>query len=67
MTKKHRPEPTEDEVKKRLKEFGRKHREKYSVLPDDKDEPDSYAVDEGSIPSLQDARRSNENRWIKLN
>ncbi len=42
MTKKHRPEPTEDEVKKRLKAFGCKHREKYPVPPVDENEPEGF-------------------------
>jgi hypothetical protein len=42
MTKKHTPEPTDEEVRKRLKEFGRKHREKYPVPPVDKNEPEGF-------------------------
>ncbi len=42
MTKNHRPEPTEDEVKKRLKEFGRKHRKEYPVPPVDENEPEGF-------------------------
>lgn len=42
MTKRHRPEPTEDEVKKRLKEFGLKHREKYPVPPVNESEPEGF-------------------------
>lgn len=40
MTKRYRPEPSIEEVKKRLKEFGRKHREQYPVPPVDESEPD---------------------------
>lgn len=42
MTKNHIPEPTDTEVKKRLKEFGRKHREKYPVPPVDENEPEGF-------------------------
>lgn len=42
MTKKHRPEPTDADVKKRLKEFGRKHREKFPVPPVDEREPEGF-------------------------
>ncbi|MFL0805571.1 MAG: hypothetical protein K6L81_17790 [Agarilytica sp.] len=42
MTKKYVPEPTEAEVKKRLKEFSRKHREKYPVPPIDENEPEGF-------------------------
>ena len=42
MTKKHRPEPTDADVKKRLKEFGRKHREQYPVPPVDENEPEGF-------------------------
>lgn len=42
MTKNHKPEPTDVEVKKRLKEFGRKHREKHPVPPVDENEPEGF-------------------------
>lgn len=42
MTKKHRPEPTDADVKKRLKEFGRKHREQYPTPPVDENEPEGF-------------------------
>lgn len=42
MTKKNKPEPTDAEVRKRLKEFGRKHRDKYPVPPVDKNEPEGF-------------------------
>lgn len=40
MTKTHKPEPTDTEVKKRLKEFGRKHRAQHPSPPVDENEPD---------------------------
>lgn len=40
MTKKYRPAPSLEEAKKRLKEFGRKHREQYPVPPIDPTEPE---------------------------
>lgn len=42
MTKKYKPEPTDAEVKKRLKEFGRKHREQHPVPPVDENEPEGF-------------------------
>lgn len=44
MTKNHKPEPTDAEVKKRLKEFGRKHREQYPVPPVDENEQEGFLV-----------------------
>ncbi len=40
MTKKYKLEPSLEEAKKRLKEFGRKHRKKYPVPPIDLTEPE---------------------------
>lgn len=42
MTRKYTPEPTDAEVKKRLKTFGRKHREKYPTPPTDENEPGGF-------------------------
>lgn len=40
MTKKYKLEASLEEAKKRLKEFGRKHREQYPVPPIDPTEPE---------------------------
>ena len=40
MTKKYKPEPSLEEAKKRLKEFGRKHREKHPIPPVNSTEPE---------------------------
>lgn len=42
MTRKYTPEPTEVQVKQRLKEFGRKHREKHPVPPVDECELEGF-------------------------
>ena len=46
MTKKYSPELTGAEVKKRLKEFGRRHREKFPVSPVDENEPEGFLAGE---------------------
>ncbi len=40
MTENYKPEPSLEEAKKRLKEFGRRRREQYPVPPIDEDEPE---------------------------
>lgn len=52
MTKKYDSEPTDTDVKKRLKEFGRKHRQKYPVPPTDENEPDGLLT--GNPDNLKD-------------
>ncbi|WP_444943573.1 hypothetical protein ACJJIK_18985 [Microbulbifer sp. ZKSA006] len=39
MSRKHLSEPTDTQIKERLKEFSRKHREKYPTPPFDENEP----------------------------
>lgn len=52
MTKKRIAEPSEAEAKKRLKEFGRKHREKYPVPPVDENEPEGLLA--GDTDKIKD-------------
>ena len=44
MTEDYKPNPTDAQVKNRLKEFGRKHRKRHPVPPVDENEPDGLLV-----------------------